>query len=103
MSVRHFTTQFCPDCQKDTMHFVSKCRECGHVNSTPFEMRKNARMKSAMRRKIKGLPFSALLPVRAKDANEAKELLEAVRIGRAKDTAVTAQRLLSIASTRKSK
>jgi len=101
MSVRHFTTQFCPDCQKDTMHFVSKCRECGHVNSTPFEMRKNARIKSAMRRSRPGM--RSPLPVYAKNAIEAKEVLEAVRIGRAKDTAVTAQRLLSIASTRKSK
>jgi hypothetical protein len=99
MSIRQFSTQWCLQCGKDTTHYVMQCRDCGHVNALPSEIRRRSRAKSALRRKVPGL--QSPLPVRARNAAEAREIFEIVRIGKAKDMAVTAQRLLSIASVGK--
>jgi hypothetical protein len=45
MSIKHFSNQPCPICQKDTMHFAMKCRDCGHINQTQYELRKKARVR----------------------------------------------------------
>lgn len=42
MTVRQFSVQPCPTCKADTTHYVMKCRECGHVNETPTEVRQRA-------------------------------------------------------------
>jgi len=37
MSIRQFSVQPCPDCERDTTHVSMKCRECGHINMTGYE------------------------------------------------------------------
>lgn len=50
MSIAHFSTQPCPDCKKDTMHYRMKCSVCGHINLTPTEHRMLGQSRLATRR-----------------------------------------------------
>lgn len=39
MSIKHFSNRPCPECKKDTMHFVAKCTECGVAQPDQYELR----------------------------------------------------------------
>lgn len=51
MSIKHFSNRPCPECKKDTMHFIAKCTECGVAQPDPHEARsKSVRRHFAMMR-----------------------------------------------------
>lgn len=55
MSIRSFSNQDCPKCNKDTLHRACVCSECGNVKPTPSEQRKRAFMRIGEKyRKIYG-------------------------------------------------
>lgn len=43
MSIKNFNTQPCPDCKRDTTHFMMRCRDCGHINESNFTAYKRVR------------------------------------------------------------
>lgn len=37
MSIKHFRNAFCTECEKDTLHYKTICRECGNPLVTNYD------------------------------------------------------------------
>lgn len=60
MSIKHFSNRPCPECKKDTMHFIAKCTECGVAQPDAYEARgKSIRRHFAMMKSGRGADYIA--------------------------------------------
>ncbi len=68
MSIKSFSTQPCPTCGTDTMHYKMMCRECGHVNQTNYEAQVKLHRSRMLGRKSRGMTtLSALADMHKHD------------------------------------